>query len=508
MTKTLAISLNLAFIVLIGFFQKSEIKITHNFPTSLKPGEEKVVNIELDKSDVVGFAKLQFTLDEGLSAELVEASGASFTFNNQAAKFIWMALPQTKKITLKMRVIAKNEASGILKVKTRFSYIYQNERKNVDIAEHGIAVGTGENDIAQIKETYDAKIENNEAQVAVGRTITNTGINQWRVDIDIDRKDLHGFARVEEIFPAGFTVIDLKSSSAVFTVEDQILKYVWYDLPDQDRVTVSYKLLPIVAMDGAQPEVKGNFSYLIKDETTSVNIFNGASQFIPAPPKADEVAKVIPPVALSTEVTPEIKEETIAAVAKMKAPAAVGSETTRPSLAEAIITTPTPVKVAPANATAPKNEAMIAAAAATPVQKPKQVSRPLPKENTTPAPKSQTTPAPAPQKSFNDGNIVDVPKPEKGVYFKVQIAAGQNNLNKNLFAKLYTFTENFMLESHSGMYKYTTGYHQVYKTARDDRERISTKYDKFKGPFVTAYNDGERITVQEALMITSQKWYQ
>jgi hypothetical protein len=56
-----------------------------------------------------------------------------------------------------------------------------------------------------------------------------------------------------------------------------------------------------------------------------------------------------------------------------------------------------------------------------------------------------------------------------------------------------------------GFTKYTVGSHKEYKSAHDAREVIKSK--GVVGPFVTAYNTGKRITVQEALMITSQKWF-
>jgi hypothetical protein len=56
-----------------------------------------------------------------------------------------------------------------------------------------------------------------------------------------------------------------------------------------------------------------------------------------------------------------------------------------------------------------------------------------------------------------------------------------------------------------GFTKYTVGAHNEYKEARDAREDLRNK--GVVAPFVTAYNSGKRITVQEALMITTQKWY-
>jgi hypothetical protein len=492
MMKSVAIICNLAFILWIGVVQRTDIKIMHDLPTTLKPGEERLITIELDKSDVTGFAKLQFTMDAGLTAEAVETAGSSFTFNNQAAKFIWMALPESRKINLKMRIRANADAEGPLKVNSRFSYIYQNERKNVDAPDHIITVGSSDAAFANPKKVNPEQEENNSvARAVAGRTITNTGINQWRVDVEIFTDAISGFAKVEENFPKGYTAVDIKSTGAVFTSQDQVLKYVWFDVPQQEKITVTYRLLPVIAMDGAKPSIQGLFSFLQGEQTATVPIEDGAPQpLMPATTSAPlapiaQVANQKPTPPITNDTTPT---QTATSPAPIITPAeAAVAQTTQPQTPQT--TTPT---------TAP-NTAQSQPKADTPTS-PKQAPT-----KSTPLPPGEAT---AQGKSPAHSNIVNVPKPEKGVYYRVQIAAGQNNLDKNTFAKLYQFSEPIVLENHQGLYKYTTGHFEVYKAARDERERITSGYNKFKGPFVTAYNDGDRITVQEALLITRQKWFQ
>jgi len=95
---------------------------------------------------------------------------------------------------------------------------------------------------------------------------------------------------------------------------------------------------------------------------------------------------------------------------------------------------------------------------------------------------------------------------ETGINYKVQIGAYRRNLNISYFKKVRV-SEEISLEINNGLNKYIIGSHSAYKEARDHRVRI-WQNTPIHDAFVSAYNNGTRITVQEALMIANQKWYQ
>lgn len=102
--------------------------------------------------------------------------------------------------------------------------------------------------------------------------------------------------------------------------------------------------------------------------------------------------------------------------------------------------------------------------------------------------------------------VVSIPEPQADISYRVQVAAGHKSVPSDYFSKKFNLNEAINLDNHQGWIKYTFGNYTLYKSCRDRRNKVWSE-NKISDAFVTAYNAGSRITVQEALMITNQKWY-
>lgn len=528
MIKNIVLLFNILILVFFQNIFNNGVSINTVMPAKADPGSEFNVEVTVNKSQITGFAKLQFELPEGCSAELVESKGASFTFKDQKAKFIWMSLPPEETFNLTFKVKVDASVSGEKTVIGEFSYLENNEKRTLQIEEKKIMIGEekpvvpppvaetkteekkteetpalatepakpSETPIAEtvpaavaavtpptpaapaISENKDNKAVETETKTTETKTDNNVAIaeksgeaaiaaekkadgdlsqapeitreidysnmsnKEITIYIKIKKGTLSGFSMLQETLPSGMSASKLETQGATFAYEDQKVKFLWMNIPDQNELNISYNIKVEGNLNG-EYFLNGEFSYLENGETKKKIIDQQALKIITT---QDQNA-----VAESNAKPKEIKEEQDSKVkeAAPKAEKQVKKES-------------------------PKAETQIA-------------------ETKKPTPKREKTP------------ITSAQAPVTGINYKVQVAASHFVVGSDYFVKNHNLTAQVDMEMHEGWNKYTTGGFPRYNEARDHREVVRDSY-AVVGPFVTAYNDGNRITVQEALMITQQKW--
>jgi len=451
MIKPLIIFFNTVSVFLFSFFfGDTPVTLSGNFPKNAKVATEFIAEIKVNKSNIGGFAKLQLEVPQGFTVKELDSRTGNFSFASNIAKIIWTAMPGDPEFTVKFTISADASAAGAKTIASKFSYVNNNNKEVVEMTPAEIIIGdASETPVATTQNSsatetsptpvatstppsFENPTEPN-SNIVCSRVITNgASANEFNVDVKIKKGPIKGFAKFQEVLPAGYTAKGGKTNGSSFSVSDGKLKFVWVSLPNDDELNVSYVLEKTDASTADAKLDNGEFSYLENDQSKKVKF------------STDALGNNTPNDVVKTETPP----------------------VTNP------VTTPEPVNTNTVAST------------------------------TTPEPiKTEVTPV-EPVKSEPKAVVA---KKEGNVQYSVQVGAFRNALQSDVLSKKFNISETIKSEMAEGYNKFMIGSFNEYKQARSHREDVKQK--GCSSAFVVAYNGAKRITVQEALMITSQKWF-
>lgn len=541
--KSLLIVSSFLVISIASLFSPSEINVTFDAPSAITSGESFIMDIEIDKGDISDFAKLQLSLPEGFSAELFEGNEGTFTFYDQKIKLIWISLPSEPKLNVKIKIGCDTSLTGDYNFKGKISYVLEGERKNKELVSPTIKVNpkskTESNNIASNAIINNHTTSSSTTELSCLRSFDATNIRPgetFLVTLKVKKSNVSGVGKIIENIPNGFTAKEIENNGAIFSQKDNQVKFLWMTLPSDNEFTVSYKIMVDENLDGNKV-IDGKMSYLDGDITknalidgTSIEITNVQQdiQTAGSEEKSEDETLVAKTEKKETQKS-ETVEKRIASNEKENSTQNESNEINQNSVQTEVEKTTKKVVV---DNTIASNEEKKSTQV---VNKPEENNTSSKVKNTTTTQENNSVdntiadneknniPQNETSSSIENTNSIEKEKitqtesktvsmsatnetaSNHKVNYRVQICALRKKTDTNYFTKNHNVKEKIYLNMHEGWHKYTVGNFKEYMSARDHRSTAKSNY-KINGSFVTAYNDGSRITVQEALMITKDKW--
>jgi len=470
MIKQVIILAQLLGLFFYQLFFIGDLTVTQNMPASIPQGKDTVVEITIDKEGVSGFAKIQQNFPDGFIVEPIDAKGATFSFKDNKLKFIWMSLPEENVFTISYKITPNETVEGNFMLGGKFSFISENERKNIEIPVSNFTiVKRVEEDIIVTEVVAEEIVEPSlqeslavaindalEVEEAVSEASTiKRGVVEEEV-LEVNKMESATRSPVSilckrTINPLGngkYKVVLEISKTGVegfCKITEEIPSGFLASEDNSNNGVFSFKgsAMKILWM-GAPKEEVYSISYFIEANT---GIENGLYDIVGFYfyLENDVTSKyIIDSTSFTLKVEELIAKESV------------------------VIIPPTDIV----------EEVVVAEEA----NKGVEIKKPIVAKEA----------------------ITSTPSPEREVMYKVQVGAGHEKVSATYFATVFKLQDKVSTINHDGWIKYLVGSYSEYKLAKDKRNVVRGNVEN---AFVTAYNSGSRITVQEALMISNQKWY-
>jgi hypothetical protein len=448
MLRWFIISVNVLVTMFMGSFFDGEISVNISAPQTVTAGDEFQVTVTLNKGKLESFSRLLQELPAGLKATSVNSSNADFSYRDNKIRLIWLRLPEGDSIKISYTIKVDQRLKGTFDLSGKFSYIDNNERQTAEANPVTININPNPNiDPGLIVDIKDFK-------EMVVPEITPTG----QVPVACIRQ-----------VPEPTNDADNSYIVNLLVYKENAQKFAKIE----ETVPAGYTAIKIDGKEGIFVFKDGLAKFLWMS-LPSQPYFIVSYRLVP-----NQGLKVAP--SLTGKFSYVVDEKTIVKdiIQKDMKLASLNAAEVQ-SLVNELLAAPSTLPLAKVEPSIDSTKLI--------AQKPEVI-------------KPKVKP-----KTYGKQNLAYTLEPEEGVYFRVQVAAGHKPVNVKRYFRKLKISDEIRSELHDGWRKYSIGSFPEYKQARDYRVHIWNT-TPIGDAFVSAYNSGNRITVQEALMITNQLWY-
>jgi limonene-1,2-epoxide hydrolase len=452
MFKYVFIIVNSVVLLFFGLYSGDNgITVSSNIPATLVAGQEIAIELKVRKGGMNGFAKLQLELPEGIVVKEAEDKGANYNYSAGTAKWVWPALPTESEIVVRLTLFIENSVLGSKTFGAKYSYVENNVKQVVEMEPVEVNVLPPGSEASL---PLAATTEQDTAKPVT--TVSSQPVSTAKdpdEQISVTREISAGAGENEFLI----TVRIKKNGTKGFArysddLADGVI--VKSARTDGGSFSVSDGKIKFVWVNVPEKD-ELEIAYTMSGTTASAVMLAGEYSYL-----EDNQSKKY-----------RVPMETIA------------FQTRNQTITETPVETPSQ-KTEPAVVTTEKKDP----------------------ETVSPATVESVERAVA--KKLSENTIEKTLSKKSGsLAFEVQVGAfTKSKVTAAKLKKKFSIGESVRSEMHDGYVKFLTGSFSDYKNARNQRETIKT-VNGVKSAFVVAYNQGSRITVQEALMITNQKWF-
>lgn len=461
---------------IFGLFTNADgISVSGNFPKTMQPGTEAAVEVKVTKGGLAGFAKLQLELPEGFTATEVESKGGTFSFASGIVKWVWPALPSESDVVVKFNLKADATLSGLKTIGGKFSYVENNAKQVVEMPAVEINITS---DGAAVATQTPSTPTNTETTIPSTPTVASTPTTPSTPETPT--------TSITQTTPSTAVTPTVASLNDEPPGTVTVIRYIKAgSTPDEH----------IIEMKVSKGSIKGfaKFTDDLPAGYTAKSITASESSFSVADGKVKFVWVTLP----------SQEEITISYVLSGRSSSMVNLNGEFSYLAN-----DQSKKFIMQVVTLPNTPSSEVVAVTTPTEVPTNTT--VPTTTTTPEVTTTTTTSEVITNTVTnttpDNTATSITENRSGeINYRVQIGAFSNSsVTSQVLSRKFGVRGTIISEMQSGLNKFMIGNHPEYRNARDQREQVKSSINS---AFVVAYNGPKRITVQEALMLTNQKWF-